>query len=421
MNNLAINLIEDGLDHRFDHFGRVGTAHRFLRAPLLVGNAHPTFTPSDLASDRNDDQGLEDFNTGHAGYISSLQDKIEKLRNNLYSYSKYYPAPLDSILVNHYQERLRCADKQPMIGEYGAFIIGDLLSIEPRITEYLAFPWLLLYEYSLLLDDLLDKSRSHWSHELLLSQMLLESSLNEYRKLLGDNQQVWSAYESYRRESIDGMLYEIEWSTRIKKHSGSEVIIQQGRKAAMVKFCAASMVCLDNNRTLTPKEEKGIDHLCAGIQLLDDSTDALEDHMAGRMNILLEETYEWFKKNIFNSISNIHPKDIGGNQLMVGLVYSGGISRSWKTATEQLDKAIELLADKGSQVANYLNAISIRCRKSSIIIDEALEANPELQEVFFRALAKGDRFTMTEINSEKLSEVWRKIAGLINDGPKARN
>ncbi|MBU1615440.1 hypothetical protein KJ693_09055, partial [bacterium] len=44
-----------GLGRRFGHFGRVGIAHRFLRIPLLVGIAHPTSTPPEFVSGRNDD------------------------------------------------------------------------------------------------------------------------------------------------------------------------------------------------------------------------------------------------------------------------------------------------------------------------------------------------------------------------------
>ena len=49
-----------GDDHRFGHLGRVGAAHQFLRVPLLVGTAHPTSTPPDFVSGRNDDQGCNE-------------------------------------------------------------------------------------------------------------------------------------------------------------------------------------------------------------------------------------------------------------------------------------------------------------------------------------------------------------------------
>lgn len=354
-------------------------------------------------------------------YLLSFRTKIEKLREKLYIYAESITEPLNKILVAHYKERLSCAEGRPMLGEYAIFLAGDLFLIKPQVVDKLAFPWLLLYEYSLLLDDLLDGSRSHWSHELLLSQILLESSITEYKKLLGDNKSLWAAYNSYQREWINEMMHEMKWSCSKENQSKTGAIFQQGRKAAMVKFCVTSIVYLDKNRLLTSREEKGIDHLCAGIQLLDDLTDVLEDHRAGRLNVLLGDTYEWFNVIVFNSISNIHPKDVSVNQLMLGLVYSGAISNSWKIAAKQIDKAIEMLQDKENQSTKYFKSISIKCRESSRLIDKAIRDMPELQEYFLNTQIKGENTNIIEINTAKLSQMLSRITRHINNGPKASN
>lgn len=354
-------------------------------------------------------------------YISFLQTKIELLRQLLYQYAESIPVPLNRILINHYKERLGCAEDRPMLGEYAAFMVGDLFSIKPQIVDQLAFPWLLLYEYSLLLDDLLDKSRSRRVHELLLTQILLESSLTRYRSLLGDNSLLWAVYDSYRQQSTNGILHEIEWSTNVSRMCDNGVIIEQGRKSAIVKFCATSIVYFDKKRLLSSREEEGIDHLCAGIQLLDDLTDVFEDHKAGRLNVLLKDAYDWLENNTSKSTHSMQLMHVDVYHLMAALSYSGAIERSWMKAAEQIDEALDLFTDVNSQTARYFHSISTKCRESANLIRELMSETPEFHGDFVISDVNGRHATISDIRSLRLSELIVKINEHVSTGPKASN
>lgn len=350
-------------------------------------------------------------------YLSTFQTKVENLRQDLYSYAESFPSPLNSTLINHYKGRLNRAHGLPMLGEYAPFMVGDLFMTRPQTIERLAFPWLLLYEYTLLLDDLIDQPRLFSRRELVLSQMLLASSFDEYKRILGDSQPLWAAYDSYQREWLMGSLHEMDSSSLKNAHCALEVIGQQGRRAAIAKFCAASLVYCDENRLLAPHEERGIDHFCAGIMLLDDIADVLEDHKEGRRNFLLETTYEWFKTNLSETSMTWTNLDI--NQLTIGLVYSGAISRSWKAAANEIENALGTFSDSESQTTNYFRSISTHCRRSAQLIEDAATGLPKFQQAFLHTQAIQQQSNIIEIGSAILRQSWKTVIHHIDNGPKA--
>lgn len=339
-------------------------------------------------------------------YLLSLQPRVEQLRRELYRYAMNYNFPLGPVLINHYKERLKSAEGRPMIGEYAPYIFGDLFSVKQDNLEPLIFPWLLLYEYSLLLDDLLDNSRYQWPQELLLSQILLESSLSLYREALGDVQPLWAAYTSYRRESIDAMINEIDWLDTRERGSDAQVIILQGRKAALVKFCAATIVYMDQRRLLTAGEEEAIDFLCSGIQLLDDTTDVSDDRKTGRMNLLLKDTYTWYEREGLDP--DMNTLNMTRNQLTVGLICSGSLSRMWKITAMQIDRGLELLKAGDRQSAKYFHSISSQCLRSSKLLDEVRRELPRLPNKI-------------DIDFVKLRTRLDEAIRYVEDGPKASN
>lgn len=350
-------------------------------------------------------------------FLSAFQTKVKNLRQGLYRFAHSYPSPLDVILINHYEERLRRAHGHPMLGEYAPFMVGDLFALRPHAIEQLAFPWLLLYEYSLLLDDLIDQERVFSRSELLLSQMLLTSSCNEYRRLIGESRSPWAAYDSYQHEWLLGMLNEMQALSFKEACSPLEMVNQQGRKSAIVKFCAASLVYLDKGRLLSSQEQQGIDHICSGIQLLDDLTNVLEDHREGRHNFILELTHQWFKATL--SHARVGWASLNTNQLTFALVYSGSIGRSWNAAADELEKGLTCFTGSESQTAKYFRSISTHCRKGARLIEDARRDLPEFREDFLYAQVV--QSNIIEPGSTGLPDSWQGVMRAINDGPKASN
>lgn len=345
--------------------------------------------------------------------------KIEKLRAKLFEFADSLPYPLNSTLNEHYRERINYSHGLPMLGEYAVYIAGDLFEIKSDIINNLAFPWLLFYEYSLLLDDLLDKSRPNWKHELVLSQELLEFSLHEYRKILGNNNPLWETYKAYQNEARYAILYELNWSNIRNHNKESKVIIQQGRKSAMLKFCAATLVYLERNRLLTKEEEEGIDLLCAGIQLLDDLTDITEDHKAGRLNFILAETYNWIKFHEYKGSDKFDSLTLTNSQLLYGLIYSKTIIWVYNEIAKQISHSLKLLNNEVSQVAKYFISVCSQCQESSGTIEQLLKDTSEKKKDSYGE--KVDDFIIVDINQSKSSETYKIIEQFINNGPKASN
>lgn len=354
-------------------------------------------------------------------HLSFLNRKVEENRKLFVEYAKSLPSPLEKILLAHYNDRLIKAGDNPMLGEYAPFMLGDLLSINEKFVDQLSFPWFLLYEYSLLLDDLLDnKSRDDWKYELLVSQILLDYSVGCFKIIFGQDQYISSSFDNYRKESVESMLVEMSKSLIMKSEISDQAILDQGRKAAFVKFCATTMVYLDKRRELSRNEQSGIDALCCGIQLLDDVHDVIEDHISGQMNILLNEVYTWFqKKNLLtSSLSTI--ENIGIQQLIIGLVYSRGLTKSWDLASEYLNLGLNYFHEKETKSYSFLHDLSVKCSVSSTTLNGLINSDARLRELLLLALTKGEIETHITINTLN-NYTWLKIKEFFKTGPKASN
>lgn len=355
-------------------------------------------------------------------YLDSLEPKINRLRTKFYIYANTLQYPINEILINHFNERLKKANGTPMLGEYTVYVLGDIFSISEEIIEENSFPWFILYEYSLLLDDLLDKNRSNWQLELLTSQLLLDKSFKEYIKVIKNNKYIVETFDLYRNQSINSMIYELNWSKKDMIKETNKALNIQGRKSALMKFCVSCLVMKEKDRMLNEIEEKSLDNLCAGIQLLDDLTDVLEDHKEGRMNILLQETYIWLNNNLFNQDTDSRQNDITVDQLITGLIYSGSINNTLEVASELINKTVELDHNKGRMEAlNFLKNISSECINSSKELDELLLKNSKYKQILISQNSTGNHSSRFTIENNGVNKFWQQILEYFKIMPKACN
>lgn len=352
---------------------------------------------------------------------------IQMLRRKLEDFGETLPVTLRVCLGAHYSQRLRSSAGNPMLGEYAVFILGDMLSANTPRMGALAFPWLLLYEHSLLLDDLLDEKEHLDSREsILLSNHLLEAALGHFRSSLGHDSVLWDAYERYRRESVIGMLDEWAWEKSILTGTRSvtirDRIIQQGRKAALAKFCATALVLDQQPNGLTLQQERGLDCLFAGIQLLDDLEDVEKDHCAGRMNHLLEETYLWhFQLSSAKDGLDLRHA-LGPNQLLVSLIYSGVAQGVWTTAADMFDESFQLLSSPPHAAATkFFQAISNDCREATRDMKTVLETFSGISEALTVSVGISEKAISDTLNSTGMEKTWNTIKTRFQAGPRAQN
>jgi len=352
-------------------------------------------------------------------YLVSLKPNINILRAKFYDYAISLQHPIDEILINHFNERLKRAEGIPMLGEYTVYVFGDIFSISESVIEEAAFPWFLLYEYSLLLDDLLDKNRPNWELELLTSQLLLDESFKEYIRVFGNNKYMFETFELYRKQSINSMIFEFNWAKSDIINDTSSALNIQGRKSALMKFCVSSLVIKEKNRMLNEIEEKALDNLCSGIQLLDDLTDVLEDNKDGRMNVLLQESYKWSNSNLFKNNAGFK---LSPDQLIIGLIYSGSINNTLEIASELINKAIQLIDTGGAiNALCFLKDLSLKCSSSSKDLDELLIKNSKYKQILLSRISNENQSVQLNLESDGLNDFWQQIIKYLKIIPKASN
>lgn len=350
--------------------------------------------------------------------LDFVKPKILHLRDRLKTHSQSYPSHLSRTLKDHFSERIARANGDPMIGEYAMHIFGQLLSISPKVIDLFTFPWLLLYEYSLLLDDILDQTRANWKHELILSQLLLDSANAAYGKLTNNNIFISKLFKDFRKQSFESMLNEINLKSHTNDQFSKDRILYQGRKSSLVKYGISAMYFYDKNRILTVDEISAIDCLCCGVQLLDDLTDLKEDHISCQKNALLNQSYLWLENNIFKDVSHLRPGYIDENKLIVGIILSGAASKSLEMAAEYFKKSLILFGNKKCTVSTYFDEMANNCKicaesLNRIIINESININSLLQ-----SLNKQHTSCSSSASNDNL---WDEIYKIIEDAPRGRN
>ncbi len=338
-------------------------------------------------------------------YLKSVKLEVSSVRKEFYNFSKKCNLSIGEALVNHFNDRIQKSGEILMLGEYVPFVFGNLFNISNNNIKKIAFPWFLMYEYSLLIDDLLDEDREKWKTELIASQYLLDKSYSKFFKELGKTSFSLDKYELYREQSFEGMLSEID----VKSNIGS--VLLQGRKSALVKFCVSSMIELENNRLISIEEENLIDDICSAIQLIDDLTDFKEDYERERVNLLLTTSFDWLKKNY-----NIYDK-INYEQLVFAMIFSNSISTSLEFSEHLLNKINNNINTNSinQYSIHYFKSISEECSKSLHKIDNLIKMYSSMEEEFYRML-----FVDKQLNI-KIKNIWNRILEEIQLLPKASN
>lgn len=304
-------------------------------------------------------------------YLNTIRPKVLNVRRQFYDYAANMKSELGNSVIYHFNERLKRAGDTLMLGEYAPFILGDLFSISETGISKISFPWLILYEYCLLLDDLMDKERENWQLEMLSSQVLLDKAYKEYFVDANDRYNIHNYFERYRNESIEGIVSELNWSKNNKIENIDAAIIIQGRKAALVKFCVASMINVEHNRNITKEEEKILDNICAAIQLLDDLTDISEDHTECRINIMLSTIYKWIE----NKYPYYNKTNINYDQLIAGLIISQSMNTTLEISANQL-RSVKILEKRfrdNDGSIEYFMQLAENCLQKSKQVDNILK------------------------------------------------
>jgi hypothetical protein len=316
-------------------------------------------------------------------FLVSIKPYVLKIRSQFYDFAEKLSPVVKATVLNHFHERINRAGETIMLGEYTPFIFGDLFSISKKTIESIAFPWFLIYEETLLLDDLTDKERVNYQKELQVKELLALKNFSFLKTLKND---IYKYYVQYKNQTLEAMLYEIELSKDATNYSNQEMdrVIIQGRKAALVKFCIAYMIEVDKSRKLTVKEEKILDKICAGIQLLDDLTDFMEDYKEKKENLLLSVAKRWIKTHF----SKIDLCALSRNQLIAAVVFSNSVNTTLDFASNNINSISELSNPNNSGSIEYFTKLALNCHSKSLELDNIrkslLYKEHEIAEMIFK-------------------------------------
>ncbi|AOS84379.1 hypothetical protein BIU88_09700 [Chlorobaculum limnaeum] len=346
-------------------------------------------------------------------FFSVLQNDIEALRIKLYGELNAYPAQLSDVYHLYYENRIKRANGNPMLGEYAVYGLGDLMSIDKNTIYHFAYPWALMYSHCLLMDDLIDEKYESIKTELLLSHMLFEKALIEYEKNHRNKNDLLKFYHRYRDESIRAMLVEIDSESTYEGLIKKQDVIIQAQKSSMVKFCAEMMIINSKKRKMTKRENGAIESLLVGVQLLDDITDFIEDHKMGRKNILLISTYQWLQKNVFKNMHYLYKNEIDEKTLLIALFFSGALTKSLIVASEYFIKSMSSFDSKYGLINEYITNIALRCRESGEKIERILYDKIGDIGDYQNVLLCGKYYD--------LLEVYDELVGIVNVLPKCSN
>ena len=318
------------------------------------------------------------------------------------------------VLDAHITERKKRSEGRAMLGLYTPFFIGSLFSISESAVRAISRPWILMYEYSLILDDLIDTVRVNRSEETVLSQLLLTSALSEFKGLAGNGSDLWRAFNTCHCEWLGAML-EQDWEEYNSALLNESAVLQHGKKASIAKFCAQSLLLMDKGRLLSPREDVALDYFCAGVQLLDDVADVIEDLREHRASPLLRQIDLWNRRHRFGNVNrdSIH---CGHTEMILnGLVYSGAVSRTWRAAAKCFDFGLTHLAAHDGDAFLYFADLAARCRFEADLLESDVSELKTLNPGFAWV---AELSIEDPLGSHDMFSEWRRAMKRIEAGPK---
>lgn len=129
----------------------------------------------------------------------------------------------------------------------------------------------------------------------------------------------------------------------------------------MVKYCAQALVYIDRGRLLSASEECGLEHICAGVQALDDVADFYDDITSGRQsplaNVALKRAGMGFGLRVDEERGDVLPKA----HLARAALTSGRLADSWRMAASHLIAGLGLLHSRDGITMQALQALVTRC------------------------------------------------------------
>ena len=349
--------------------------------------------------------------------LAPFTEEILKLRSMFVEQVSSFPAPFNELIMRHHLDRqIRAGDRQ-MLGEYAPFLLADLFQVPLCGVSEIAVPWLILYEHALLIDDIIDEGGPSLAGDVLLSQVLFDDFISLWRDRFLKYPDLWQAFRQYHREGAFAALEEVAQRSATScfhtpqptKWSADRHLLM-GRKAALVKFCAAALTEEYSGRLLSAHEECGLDKLCTGIQLLDDLTDSLEDYVRKLYTYPLRAGFEWLRTH--HHVQSPQERLFSDDEVLSLLIISGIATQVARLASTYLiDGLKDLQIQHNSIAAGYFLSLAEYNSRIAEELDRTLNENPRFVEVLGFSLCQGEASLVQLLDDPLNKTVFMEMKG----------
>ena len=350
-------------------------------------------------------------------FLSIFKEEVENSRKHLFNFAQSLPKPLGDLLLNHFSSRLQKSNSLPMLGEYALYMIADLFNIKKELPFKFSYAWILLYEYTLLIDDMIDENDTNNKNNIAVSQILLAEFLYAFNSKTLRSELLFESFNIYMKEWINGSLHNTP-DVFITNHDFSNNIFRhQSKRASIAKFGASSLFIDAHNRSLSLNEEVIIEHLCAGLMLLDDLTDVFIDFNNKQDNYLLNVTINWFRLNVASKYLKLD--QITNNQLYIGLIYSNAIIDSWEAIANEIDLALNNFPHNWGNTYHFFHFISLGCRESVKHLRNEYNNLPKFNYTMLNINSHLKKQKIIDFGQKILEYNLNRIIQIIQNAPKA--
>lgn len=210
--------------------------------------------------------------------LGDFKGEVEELKKQYLAFLDSLPSNLAESGKNQFSERAKNRGSGPCITFYTPFWYADVFGERDRETiKQIAMGSIYLYHFVTLKDDVLDRQGINTNEYLLLSDVMLEKSL-----------EIYSQFASRRELTLHFNKFMHQWNhaeAYLNRHQGRMVPYQakdfqmMGEKAAALKLClpAFNGIRQQQKPHLSEYIDKAVDATVIGFQLMDDLLDWRED------------------------------------------------------------------------------------------------------------------------------------------------
>lgn len=365
---------------------------------------------------------------GSGSDLLHFRSAVDAARAGLLAHLGSLPLSFGELAVKHYLDRAKRATSGQMLGEYAPFCIAEIFGLPTQAAREMATPWLVLYEYALILDDALDVRDSAWPEQVVLSQVLLYDFLGLWADQCGLDPRLWQNLRRYHLQALTAIIQEARTGAMTGGLSAMDFEcglthwrhVAMGRKAALVKFCGASLSLAHRGRLLSLQEEAGFDRLCAGIQVLDDLADISEDSSHGTCTTPLLSALNWLGHNYSSRL--VSSVECSRDRIVGALLLSGVTNRLLDVVIRYLARGLSDLNVRPSSVTGrYISLVIERCRSALGAFERLTRDNRLIIDRLSDSLRASEDAFASLLRDPTYASVWADMRRTYESIPKASN